>query len=522
MARRAPKVKTFGEAIAALEQYNAQRKVGEVMANARAKCPEANYWLALAYTGGLGTESIRFDLPLDAGKGDTHLRVCVRLGHMDGILHLAAMYVSTAPVPGYDPQKAAELTELAAKCGSRIARSILQKCREHGVNLELLLSESVQLAWPSVARSLPRFPESGSAAHPAMIKQFNLDRSAWRTQRYVPPNCGVYEILSNGKIDYAHWNGQIWTLNGGVVPPGAQWRGLAYNPDLSCVTYIDPPGALLPGVTTGGYVEHYDPSSPRVRLIHVAKAIHSKDGDLLTMCGHVSQSRTPLRLWCDTLEIKKIDGDRPELCSVCASRTFETTTVYPEAALAKEADPHVQPVSDKAQLGSVDNEADGLHHQREIGLKSRPASERRESPDLPAAMTPDPSAAEAATTCRMCFAGGIGYENWDTGSTAKRFELLDKDHAAIELISKVDEPGVPPTVLLAVATRDWEHEAFTTGMVQLTTPDGNQHSYGKAAFSFTITHLDQDIVKIEGHWKDEGGPTYPFISILQRAAEPLG
>lgn len=222
MRQRVPKVKTIGERIAAIEKYSAQRKVPDMMADARANCPEANYWLALAYTGGLRTESVQSDLPLDAGKGVEYLRVCLRLGHEKGILHLAAMYTCTAPVPGYDPQKAAELTEQAAKCGSDIARSILQKCRDHGANLELLLSESVQLAWPSVARSLPRFTGSGFAAHPAMTKQFNLERSVWRTQRHEPAHWGIYEMMSNGKIEYAHWNGHSWTMNERAAPPDAE------------------------------------------------------------------------------------------------------------------------------------------------------------------------------------------------------------------------------------------------------------------------------------------------------------
>lgn len=376
-------------------------------------------------------------------------------------------------------------------------------------------------AHQNVGKSLPFFPESGSAPHPAMTKQFNLDRSTWRTQRYEPANCGVYEMLSDGQIKYAHWNGHSWTMNGSTAPRRAKWRGLAYDPDLPCVTYSDPPGALLPGMTTGGYVEHDDPSSPRVRLIHVAKVVHSKDGGLLTVCGHVSRSRTPLRLWCDSLQIKTIDGYRPELCSVCTSRTFDTTTVWSEPTSAKAVDIHAQPTFDKPQQASVDhNTEDGSMNHRETVPQPPPVPEHLELPGLLAERTRDLDAAKAASTRKICFAGGIGYENWHTGSRAKKFELLDKDHVAIELISKVDEPGMPPTVLRTVASRDWWN-VFSTGMVRLTTPDGNHHPYGKAAFSFTIVHLDQEIVKIEGHWKDEDGTVYPFVSILQHAVEPL-
>lgn len=503
MRKRTAKIKTGDERIAALEKHYAQRKVQQMMAAAERNCPVANYWLALAYTGGLGSESAQPDLPLDAGKGVAHLRVCLRRRHAEGILRLAAMCASTAPVPGYDPQKAAELTEEAAMCGSYVARAILNECRYHDGNLELLLSKSVQLAWPGVARSLPLFPESGFAAHPAISKQFNLERSGWRTQRHKPARRGTYEMLINGKIVYAHWNEHSWTSEGRAVPSKAKWRGLAYDPDMPCVTYIDPPAALLPGVAIGGYVENYDPSSPRVRLIHVAKPFRSKDGELLTMCGHMSRSRTPLRLWCDTPAIKMVDGYQPELCTVCASRTFRKTSavgVEPASESVAAPNSHEQPGQDSAQEPAIEHVAS------------------HSSPDQP---VPRPAAAKGAPTRPIRFAGGIGYENYHTGSTAKTFELLDKDRVAVELISRVDEPGMPSSVLDAIAYRVGPRAFYRTGMVPLTTPNGEPHPYNRAELSFTIVHLDQDIIRIEGGWKDENGATYPFISILQRIAEPL-
>lgn len=114
------------------------------------------------------------------------------------------------------------------------------------------------------------------------------------------------------------------------------------------------------------------------------------------------------------------------------------------------------------------------------------------------------------------FTGGIAYDNWHTGSRAKRFEFLDEETVAIELISKVDDPALSPTCLKATAhLTDLGH--FTTGYVQLTTLDGQAHPYGMSKFNFSIAHLDGEIVKIEGYWSDKDEPgVFPCTAILQR------
>lgn len=342
----------------------------------------------------------------------------------------------------------------------------------------------------------PKYPESGFGRHPAFVKRFSLERSVWMAQRHAPVRAGVYEMEIDDEIVYACWDGHSWSCADALVPSQAPWRGLANDPYMPYVTFEDPPGTLRPGVAIAGYVEHSDPSSPRVRLVHVAKTIRSKDGDLLTVCGHVSRSQTPLRLWCDTLAIKAVDGDRPELCAVCASLTFDGDPAGAQADPEGHAPGELQ--ANPAQNPRPDNTA-----------VPTPATQ-------PVLRTLNP---QFAVKQRMRFSGGISYRNYPTGSSARVFELLSTDRVQLELVSAVDDNDVPSSVLRAIATRQGQDGRYRTGLVQLTTPEGRPHPYGHAEFTFAIWHLTEEMVRIEGWWKDEDGTKYPFSQALPRVRE---
>jgi hypothetical protein len=342
------------------------------------------------------------------------------------------------------------------------------------------------------------YPEAGFGRHPAVGKRFSLERSGWLSQRHAPVQAGVYEMQNDGEIVYAYWNGRSWSRAGRSVPPQAPWRGLANDPYMPYVTFDDPPGTLRPGVAMAGYVEHSDPSSPRVRLVHVAKTIRSKDGDLLTMCGHMSRSQTPLHLWCDTLAIKAVDADRPELCAVCASLTFDNN---PAGA---QADPETN------VLGGLQAEA------RQVPAPGSPVITTTVNRAASQA-----SGVQGALRQRMRFSGIISYSNYSSGSSARVFELLSTDRVQLELVSAFKDTDVPSSVLRAIATRRGQDPHYRTGLVQLTTIEGRPHPHGQAEFNFVIWHLTEEMVKIEGCWKDENGAKYPFNQLLPRVREQL-
>lgn len=343
------------------------------------------------------------------------------------------------------------------------------------------------------------FPETGFSAHPGIVaKNYNLHRSSWHSGRHKPLLPGTYEWLKNKKIIYAQWDGNRWLKNGRETKPPQEWRGLAFDPSVPHIAYVDPPGALLPSISMGGYVEHFEPEFPKVRMIHVARPNTSKDGDPLTMCGHKARPGSALRLWCDTERIKVVDGYQPELCGICISKTFDPNKFWVKRTNIPKSKPVIPPIPQ--------SEGEEIPF---ISLPDRTSSfkEKNISPTLDNGPTP-------------CYTGWINYSNWHTSSRATRFELLSNDSIELEITSKVDE-DLSPTVLKATATRSSRFVPYTTGMVQLKTLDGGLHPYGKSEFIFSIIHLDEQLVKIEGTWEDEygGNVTYPFISSLARLVE---
>jgi len=114
------------------------------------------------------------------------------------------------------------------------------------------------------------------------------------------------------------------------------------------------------------------------------------------------------------------------------------------------------------------------------------------------------------------FRGGIAYDNWHTGSRAQRFELRDNGTIDFELISKVDEPGVPDYHF--IATAKLSHGIYSTESTQLLTVDGRDHPYGKARLSCWVDEIDSDKIKIRGQWVDvdDDEAPYPFNATLPR------
>jgi hypothetical protein len=440
-------------------------------AEARGGSVDAHYWLGCEFTSGRSRS-----VTADAAKGAIHLQYCAEHGHANAMLRLAAMYMSTAPVPGYDPVKTMELLIQAGRLASRTALEIVDECEKHAGKLATVLSRHVSLEWPIHVESAARFPLKGFAPHPGMSRRYNLDRSRWNESYHEPQHRGQYEMLVDGQLDYGDWDGRRWFQDGRPCPAPANWRGLANDPDVSSILYVDPPGPLLPGVSIGGYVEHCERGSPFVRTIHVARSSRSKEGDLLTMCRHVARGGMTLRLWCNTEKIKVVDGHQPDLCAVCVTRTFE------------------RPASTACRPGTTE---------------AAPAIDSEAFCNPTAQQIPRMSA-------RRRYAGEISYENWHTGSAVRLFEPLGDNHFAVELISRVDEEGVLPSFLKAIARRVAPSGPFTTGMVQLVTSSGEEHPFGRSEFSFEVVAMDSDRVTINGVWQDEGGhqTKYPFSATL--------
>lgn len=118
----------------------------------------------------------------------------------------------------------------------------------------------------------------------------------------------------------------------------------------------------------------------------------------------------------------------------------------------------------------------------------------------------------------LYYEGGIAYENWPTGSRAQRFEMRDPETILLDILTKVDDPAIPAYHLIGTAKRVSSGN-FETGMVALKTAAGESHSYGHSGVEFTVMHLDEEIVKIEGAWIDGDGyhTRYPFTAVLRRA-----
>lgn len=118
----------------------------------------------------------------------------------------------------------------------------------------------------------------------------------------------------------------------------------------------------------------------------------------------------------------------------------------------------------------------------------------------------------------LYYGGGIAYENWPSGSQVKRFEMRDPETILLDILTKVDDTSVPEYHLIGTAKRSGAGN-FETGMVALTTSAGEPHPYGYSGIEFAVTHLDEEIVKIEGAWIDGDGykTPYPFTAVLRRA-----
>jgi len=344
------------------ERENEAFKYRQLVQKHRRKAREGNldshFWLGCAYSEPRIHQA--YQLTPDATAAQVHLLECAKGKHADGTLFLAYLHTRRGTdIVEYDKKRAMALTVTAAKLASTVAREIVEKCYlQHG-QLERLLAEAARNLRPLSAginaikvptdnpsKEMPAssfMPETGSAQHPVISRQYLLTRTEWFDGAVEPHRPGVYEWLLKHGVEYALWDGKDWTkcgpapdqLNLYITNSPATssnkrsrsrhkhpaWRGLAFNPDKPAITHVPAPGPLLSGVLMRGYVEQYEPESPRVREIHVAKAILSKDGDFLTMCGYMSRHGA-LRLWCDTEMIKVVDGYQPSLCPVCARRTF--------------------------------------------------------------------------------------------------------------------------------------------------------------------------------------------------------
>ena len=325
---------------------------------------DAHYWLADGYAPSQGRA--------DKGLAENpelavhHLRQAAKGGHALAMFRLAQLHadVDSGLVGGlvkYDLVKALKLIIQAADQGLLRARHVLGRRHLNEGSLRTLLEDDKKgpgTRWPVLgpdpaqefideyntqrSRQKTPIPENGEALHPIKRTPFSVARSGWFDKNVTPDLPGVYErqvsIRAGQKVFYAYWTGRQWSEHrehpdelsvdskagvlGISVKQRLPWRGLASNPEAAYITYVDPPGMLLPEFGFGGYVVHKEYGSPLVKTIHVAKATPSPDGKYLTACGYRVQDNEDLRLWSSTQKIKVVDGHQPALCPVCRKIAF--------------------------------------------------------------------------------------------------------------------------------------------------------------------------------------------------------
>ncbi len=330
--------------------------------------------------------------------------------------------------------------------------------------------------------------DDGIKGHPGDGGPYGGGRSEWFGDGLAPWHEGVYERRWRQRLVYALWVDGAWTdhradprhlwdeyLAGTLARSrqhGLPWRGLACDPSPPHVTYEAPPFQLKAGVAVGGYVEHREPLSTAVKMVHIAKDIRSKDGDYLTFCGYKAKLGAMLRLWNEGLALK-VEGDhRPEVCRDCEAMAF---------TLGEPAAPRAAEVPMKVQ---------------EAGM-----------------LVPEPA---AETDGSECYIGGIVYDNWPTGSRVERFEISDANTIRLMVYSEVDDEETPETVLAATATRGFDN-AFSTDWIRLRALRGKSPNGWESRLNFSVLERDAERVVIEGKWEDRyGDGEYPFLAILLR------
>lgn len=342
------------EAAGRLRQY--KKLLKKRQDDARRGDVEAHFWLGRAHAD--ERHNLFHLLPSDVEKAFYHLRAAAAGNHAAAHLQMAWMRVGrSGHVSPNELALAVELTVRAAELGLSAARDVLEKYFSLQLGLADLLRHAIDFdggttKWPGGVvdsliqkyrlthrrESAMNLPGSGEALHPRTNFNYRLERTQWFGGDAVPEYEGIYERDNNGKIIFSFWNRQYWTgtsrsaeeladnLTDSILARARQqclpWRGLANNPSTIYDTFVNPPGPMLSGVEIKGYVEQFELGVAKVRDIHVAQAWLSRDGDYLTVCGYKAPIGRHLRLWCEGVKIKTVDGHPPKLCDTCARRTF--------------------------------------------------------------------------------------------------------------------------------------------------------------------------------------------------------
>lgn len=353
----------------ARDAYKYKEKVRGIKVMASKGDADANFWLGEAYLA-MPRQPLepRYVLKFDEKLAVRHLRLAAKQQHPEALMRLAKLHAhihthGDSDIVKYDMAKALELTVQAAESGSAMARNVLVRRRLKEGSLAVLLLDAEKgrgvpsffsasrsdladafideyRAQPAPGKATP-IPADGEALHPLKNKPYSVARTEWIDGRVAPDSPGVYErqftTTGEPKVLYSYWTGNVWSkrkrhpedlmnaLKSVLGESGRQrlpWRGLANNPEMAYVSYVAAPGKLRPGFGFGGYVEHKEPGSPLVKMIHVAKSVSSRDGDYLTACGYRLRDNEGLRLWSRSEEIKVVDGCQPVLCEVCRKKAF--------------------------------------------------------------------------------------------------------------------------------------------------------------------------------------------------------